>query len=53
MPSLATVVVNPSGVIKYIYISILYFITPEGFTTTVANEGLEKARAYLNQVPQG
>jgi len=25
---------------------------PEGFTTAVANEGLEKARAYLNQVPQ-
>jgi len=28
------------------------FITPEGFTTAVANEGLEKARAYLNQVPR-
>ena len=27
-------------------------VTPEGFTTVVANEGLEKARAYLNQVPQ-
>jgi len=24
---------------------------PEGFTTVVANEDLEKARAYLNQVP--
>ena len=23
-----------------------------GFTTIVANEGLEKARAYLNQVPR-
>ena len=29
-----------------------FFITPEGFTTVVANEGLEKARAYLNQVPR-
>jgi len=28
------------------------WITPEGFTTVVANEGLEKARAYLNQVPR-
>ena len=28
------------------------FVTPEGFTTVVANEGLEKARAYLNQVPR-
>jgi len=28
------------------------FITPEGFTTVVANECLEKARAYLNQVPR-
>ena len=28
-----------------------HFATPEGFTTVVANEGLEKARAYLNQVP--
>ena len=27
------------------------FVTPEGFTTVVANEGLEKA-AYLNQVPR-
>ena len=27
------------------------FITIEGFTTVVANGGLEKARAYLNQVP--
>ena len=27
------------------------FVTTEGFTTVVANEGLEKARAYLNQVP--
>jgi len=26
------------------------FFTPEGFTTVVANEGLEKARAYLKQV---
>jgi len=26
------------------------FVTPDGFTTIVANEGLEEARAYLNQV---
>jgi len=24
----------------------------KGFTTVVANEGLEKARAYINQVPR-
>ena len=30
----------------------LIWIASEGFTTVVANEGLEKARAYLNQVPQ-
>jgi len=30
---------------------VLFFVTPEGFTTVVANKGLEKARAYLNQVP--
>jgi len=28
------------------------FVTPEGFTTMVANEGLEKTRAYLKQVLQ-
>jgi len=30
-----------------------FFVTPDhdGFTGVVANEGLEKARAYLNQVP--
>jgi len=27
------------------------FVTPEGFTKMVANKGLEKAKAYLNQVP--
>ena len=27
------------------------FVTPEGFTIMVANQDLEKARAYLNQVP--
>jgi len=25
------------------YLLIIFFITPEGFTTMVANEGLEKA----------
>ena len=29
----------------------LLTVTPEGFITVVANEDLEKARAYLNQVP--
>ena len=36
-------------------VSVLFlfiFVTPEGFTTVVANEGLEKARAYFNQVPR-
>ena len=28
----------------------LFLFTPEGFTTMVANKGLEKARAYLNMV---
>ena len=32
---------------------LFVFVTPEGFTTVVANKGLEKARAYLNQVPPG
>jgi len=27
------------------------FITPEGLTTMVAKEGLEKARACVNKVP--
>jgi len=27
-------------------------VTPEGFTTVVANEGLEKERTYLKQVPR-
>ena len=27
------------------------FVTPERFTTMVANSDLEKARGYLNQVP--
>ena len=31
---------------------LFVFVTPEGFITMVANEGLDKARAYLNQVPQ-
>jgi len=33
---------------------LFVFVTPEGFTTLVAmaNKGLEKARANLNQVPQ-
>jgi len=30
----------------------IVFVTPEGFTTMVANEGLEKTRAYLKQVLQ-
>ena len=35
----------------FLFFFFWFFITPEGFTTVVANEGLEKARAYLNQVP--
>jgi len=31
---------------------IVSFFTPEGFTTLVTNEGLEKARAYINQIPR-
>ena len=33
-------------------VCLFVFVTPEGFTTVVANEGLEKERAYLNQVPR-
>ena len=28
---------------------LVIFVTPEGFTTTVTDEGLEKARTYLNR----
>ena len=44
--------------IRLSYLDVLFvlfcfvFVTPEGFTTVVANKGLEKARAYLNQVPR-
>ena len=38
----------PNHTPHYIFV---VFVTPEGFITTVANKGLEKARAYLNQVP--
>jgi len=38
-------------VINSFFYLLLFFVTPEGFTTAVADEGLEKARAYLNQVP--
>jgi len=34
------------------FIYTLFFVTPEKFTIMVANEGLEKARAYLKQVLQ-
>ena len=34
------------------FVGLFVVVTPEGFTTVVANEGLEKARAYLNQVPR-
>ena len=37
-------------IFKFIY--FYFFVTPEGFTTVVANECLEKARAYLNLVPR-
>ena len=32
---------------------LLFFVTPEGFTTVVANEGLEKERAYFKPGPLG
>jgi len=31
---------------------VFVFVTPEGFTTMVATEGLEKARAYLTKSPR-
>ena len=39
--------------ISFVLFFCFVFVTPEGFATVVANEGLEKARAYLNQVPLG
>jgi len=39
-------------IICFFFLFVLFFVTPEGFITVVANEGLEKARAYLNQVPR-
>jgi len=33
----------------FVLFFVFVFVTPEGFTIVVANEGLEKARAYLNQ----
>ena len=35
-----------------LFVCLFVFITPEGFTTMVAKEGLDKARAYLNKVPR-
>jgi len=35
-----------------LFLFVFVFVTPEGFSTVVADEGLEKARAYLNQVPR-
>ena len=32
----------------YIPVLFLFLFTPVGFTMMVANDGLEKARAYLN-----
>jgi len=32
-------------------VCVCVYVCFEGFTTMVANEGLEKTRAYLNQVP--
>jgi len=34
-----------------VFVLFLFLLPHEGFTTVVSNEGLEKARAYLNQVP--
>ena len=41
-----------TGYTPICFLFFVFFFTPEGFTTVVANEGLEKARAYLNQVPR-
>ena len=35
---------------EVLFLFLLVFVTPKGFTTVVANEGLEKARDYLTQV---
>ena len=46
---IAYAILRPCSLL-FIYLFI-YFVTPEGFTTVVVNEGLEKARGNLNQVP--
>ena len=35
----------------FVFVCFVFVCLSEGFTTVVANEGLEKATAYLNQVP--
>jgi len=34
--------------IDLFFVFFLFFVTPEGFTTVVANEGLEKARDLMS-----
>ena len=50
-PHLAAINFTGSNGYVCVRVASFVFVTPEGFTTMVANEGLEKARAYLNQVP--
>jgi len=38
-------------VLFFVLLCLFCFVTPERFTTMVANEGLEKAITCLNQVP--
>ena len=45
-------VVMVQQVMFYLFICFI-FLTPGGFTTMVANEGLEKERAYLKPGPLG
>ena len=51
-PSIHHAVLTQGKVKFVVRFCFLFFVTPDGFTTVVANEGLEKARAYLNQIPQ-
>ena len=37
----------------FVFFFFWIFVTPEGFSTVVANKGLEKARAYLNLFKPG
>jgi len=51
-PSIRHAVLAEGKVKLVVCFCFLFFATPDGFTTVVANKGLEKARADLNQVPR-